>query len=62
MEFLRSSKGQHVSIDQICGGIAVDEFESVFKICEHLAANPQKGIAKKGSDSIDEITYCSANT
>ncbi len=61
IEFLGSKKGAGLSVDQICVGLGVDEFESVFKICEHLASNPQKGISRSSADAIEGVTYCAAN-
>lgn len=36
---------------------AEDEVESVFKICEHLAANPDRGVTKHPGGSPFEATY-----
>jgi glucose-6-phosphate isomerase len=46
IEFLRSKHGQAMSLEEIAEAtIANGEVESVFKICQYLAANPAKGIS-----------------
>src|SRR4029077_2510838 len=49
IEYLGKNKGQAQSAKQIAEGIgAAAQAESVFKVCEHLAANG-RGISKQGS-------------
>ncbi len=36
------------------------EPETVFKICEHLAANPGRGVARAGGDAPDDVHYTPA--
>lgn len=62
VQFLESKAGESFTVNRICDGLGVDEFESVFKICEHLAANPQKRISRRSSESIDGIAYSSVSS
>jgi glucose-6-phosphate isomerase len=52
---LRSSKGRSLSATEIAAGLGLpDAAEAVFKICNHLAANAARGVAKKpGSTALD---------
>jgi glucose-6-phosphate isomerase len=56
--FLREYSAQAYSADAIAQGIgAKEQSEAVFKICEHLAANPDRNIEKTRSDSPAGTTY-----
>jgi len=47
LNFLTGQPKQRLSIEEIANGIKRDqEIESVFKICEHLSANPDRRIEK----------------
>jgi len=47
LEFLSQNRGRSFTCDQIAQEIgAIDEMENIFKICEHLAANQDRGIRK----------------
>jgi glucose-6-phosphate isomerase len=39
---------------------APEEAETVFKLCEHLAANPDRSVKKSGGPSTTEATYSSS--
>ena len=50
---LLSTKAE-LSCDELAKAISTDDIESVFKICEHLSANPSRGISKtKGLSPFD---------
>ena len=55
---LAGAKGNAMTAEEIASGIAVkDDVEHVFKICEHLAANPSRGLAKMPGKSPTEAKY-----
>jgi glucose-6-phosphate isomerase len=55
--FLRSRKGQAFTASQLASGLgSPGEVESVFKVCEHLAAN-QRGIGKNPAGTPFEATF-----
>ena len=48
IDFLKRNRGQFFSVESIANGIErPDEPESIFKVCEHLAANKDRGINKE---------------
>lgn len=48
LDYLREKKGHWLTSAQIASGIgAHGQFETVFKICEHLSANTGRGVRKK---------------
>jgi glucose-6-phosphate isomerase len=52
LEFLRSKRGQAQTLENIAQATgSKDEIETVFKICQHLVANPSKGIVAKAGGS-----------
>jgi glucose-6-phosphate isomerase len=58
LEYLAGKKGHALTSSQIASGIgAHGQFETVFKICEHLAANKDRGIQKSTADSPFAATY-----
>ena len=57
VDFLESKKGESFRVDQLGDGIGVDDFESVCKICQHLASNHQKGIVATLSSCVEDNTY-----
>lgn len=58
VEHLRSKPGEPQSAEQIAGALGtLDEVESISKICEHLAANPDKRIQRKGGRSPGYALY-----
>jgi glucose-6-phosphate isomerase len=60
IEFLKSKANTPVSVREIAQGIqAPDEVETVFKICEHLAANADRGIRKEAGSSPFQNKYAS---
>ena len=57
-EYLQSKRGHALTSSQIASGIgAHGEYETVFKICEHLGANSGSGIKKTSAGSPFESTY-----
>jgi len=53
--------GGGLSIDQIATQIgAPDEVEMVFKLCEHLASNPGRGLTKQSGRDPFSALYCKA--
>jgi glucose-6-phosphate isomerase len=56
IKFLQAHQGRGFSIPQIAEGAhAPQDAETIFKICQHLAANPDRGIFKqKGSSPFDD--------
>jgi len=58
LKFLFDSMPEGFTVNQIATGIlASEEVESVFKICEHLASNSDRGIAKQPGKSAFEAIY-----
>jgi glucose-6-phosphate isomerase len=58
LNYLAEKKGHVLTSAQIASGIgAHDDFETVFKICEHLAANPDHGVSKQAAANPFEATY-----
>ena len=58
LNYLAEKKGHALTSAQIASGIgAHDDFETVFKICEHLAANPDHGVSKQAAPNPFEATY-----
>ena len=58
LELLKKNAGDSFtvdSIDQALGGHQVHEI--IYKICQHLAANPTRGIRKNGKASPVDITF-----
>ncbi len=48
IEFLKKHRGQFFTAEAIANGIErLDEPEAIFKVCEHLAANKDRGINKE---------------
>ena len=57
---LRSLKGQSLSASEIAAALgAPDNAEVVFKICEHLAANPGRGVVKNPGKTSLNATFFS---
>jgi glucose-6-phosphate isomerase len=57
LAYLREKRGHALTSSQIASGIgAHGEFETVFKICEHLAAN-ERGVRKTRSENPFTATY-----
>jgi glucose-6-phosphate isomerase len=58
LDFLRGRRGETFTALNIAEGIkALDSVELVFKICEHLAANPGRGIEKRTCEGPARSTY-----
>ena len=56
--YLVEKKGHALTSSQVASGIgAHDDFETVFKICEHLAANLDHGISKTAGKTPFEAAY-----
>ena len=58
LSYLTEKRGHALTSSQIASGIgAHDEFETVFKICEHLSANPDHGVRKEAGKTPFDATY-----
>jgi glucose-6-phosphate isomerase len=58
IEFLKSNLNQRFRVLEIAKAIGrEDEVETVFKISEHLAANPERKIKRKSSSNVFEAHY-----
>ncbi|MFN7139484.1 MAG: glucose-6-phosphate isomerase, partial [Limisphaerales bacterium] len=58
LNYLTEKKGHALTSAQIASGIgAHDAFETVFKVCEHLAANRERGVKKVPGKTPFEATY-----
>jgi glucose-6-phosphate isomerase len=45
------------SLDQIAAGVGSADIENVFRICEHLAANPDRKLVKAAGTTPFDATY-----
>jgi glucose-6-phosphate isomerase len=58
LEYLRSKAGHALTSSQVASGIgAHDGYETVFKILEHLSANPSRGVKKTPGKTPFDSTY-----
>ncbi len=58
LQLLRDCKPQALTSAEIASKLGVeDEAETVFKICEHLAANPHRGVRRTGDASPTSAQY-----
>lgn len=58
LSYLKEKRGHRLTSAQIASGIGAHaEFEPVFKICEHLAANADRGIQKHRGQTPFAATY-----
>jgi glucose-6-phosphate isomerase len=58
LRFLGANSGKALAVAEIAKGIgAPEEAETVFKICEHLAANPDRDLARQPGRSIAQNSY-----
>jgi glucose-6-phosphate isomerase len=58
LSYLAAKRSHALTSAQIASGLgAHDDFETVFKICEHLAANPDHGVQKRPGPTPFEATY-----
>ncbi len=58
LAYLAEKKGHALTSAQIASGLgAHDDFETVFKLCEHLAANPDHGVQKQSGSTPFEAAY-----
>ena len=58
LAYLTEKAGHALTSAQVASGIgAHDDFETVFKICEHLAANPDKGIRRIAGGTPFQAAY-----
>ena len=57
-QFLADNAGKAFTADEIADGLGrADDAESVFKICQHLAANGSGGISRKGGKSPGAVKF-----
>jgi glucose-6-phosphate isomerase len=54
---LRAHRTQPQTLAQIAAAAGTDDLETVFKVCEHLAANPGRGIRKFPGSTPFSATY-----
>jgi glucose-6-phosphate isomerase len=47
LAYLEQHRTKPCVLTEICDGAGTKDYETVFKICEHLAANPDRGIQKQ---------------
>ncbi len=58
VDYLSKNQTSAMTSSQIANDIgAQDNLEAVFKICEHLAANPSRGIERHAAENPFEATY-----
>ncbi|HZV35087.1 MAG TPA: glucose-6-phosphate isomerase [Verrucomicrobiae bacterium] len=58
LNYLDEKRGHSLTSSQIASGIgAHDDYETVFKLCEHLAANPDHGVNKTPGKTPFEASY-----
>jgi glucose-6-phosphate isomerase len=58
LKHLADHRGQKFTSTQIAAAIAMpDDNETIFKVCEHLSANPDHGITKTSGATPFEATY-----
>ena len=58
LKFLTEEAPNEFIADQIAEGVAAsEEAETVFKICEHLASNPDRGVSKSCAISSPKAKY-----
>lgn len=61
LNYLTEKSGHALTSSQIASGIgAHDDFETVFKLCEHMAANPDHGVKKTAGKTPFDATYSRA--
>lgn len=62
LAYLEEKRGHELTSAQIASGIgAHDDYETVFKLCEHLAANPDHGVKKTARPTLFEALYTKSN-
>lgn len=58
LSYLAEKRGHALTSSQIASGIgAHDDFETVFKICEHISANPDHGVKKSPAPNPFNASY-----
>jgi glucose-6-phosphate isomerase len=58
LNYLKEKKGHALTSAQIASGLgAHDDYETVFKVCEHLAANPDHGVQKRSGPTPFKAAY-----
>lgn len=58
MSHLGSQKGRSFTVQEIAAGISSEnQVEWIFKVCEHLAANPESGVRKVPGSGPFQATY-----
>lgn len=58
LDFLGHNRGKMLTSEQIATGIgAPEEAETVFKLCEHLSANKDRGIEMGANESVGARTF-----
>ncbi len=58
LSYLAEKRGHALTSSQIASGMgAHDEFETVFKICEHISSNPDHGVKRSLAQNPFDATY-----
>jgi glucose-6-phosphate isomerase len=57
VNWLQRNRGEPFSAEAIASAIGCSDCEVIFKVCEHLAANPDRRIIRKTGKTIFESTY-----
>jgi glucose-6-phosphate isomerase len=57
-DYVANHPGQPASAEQIAQGLGLpDDVESIFKICQHLAANQGRGVERSGGRNPANLQY-----
>jgi glucose-6-phosphate isomerase len=60
LDYLQQHRSSSFTAQALAGAIgAPGEAETVFKLCEHLVANPDHGVSKSGGPAPAQVTYSS---
>ena len=62
LDFLTGKTGEALTVEQIATGAGSQDFETVFKIIEHLAANPDRNLIKTPGANTFAATYAVGQT
>ena len=62
LDFLTGKTGEALTVEQIATGAGSQDFETVFKVIEHLAANPDRNVIKTPGANAFAATYTVGQT
>lgn len=58
LEYLARRQGRFQTLAALARGVKAEpHIETIFKICEHLAANPERGVVKRAGATLPETAY-----